>query len=397
MKQLPRVVRWFIAGLGGVLVLTGLLVIKGEGQRLQVQPDPTASAQPTATAVPGKVLSNLLLTVTDRKGRTLAATIVNRGSSDSHVDLVSIDPNVVVDLDTLGMVNLGATTLESSPDLVQDAVSVATGFPIEGTLVMQRLSLAGLIDGVGGIDVKSAGDFVVSPIGEQPIYVFKGQQHLDGTQASYYATFIQDGEPESARTTRLNAVLSATLSALPKDSQRLGEVITALGALAKSTIPTQSIAGLFLDLNAGKAWNSVTRYAVPTVASDLSKAPEDGWMRVSRAASLALAQMLTGATVSTTGKDAPVVVMVRSGLPADRIAARQALVAAKLSFVDGGSRKVRAHSTLTVSPRLTQIEVADIAKALKLPVDVVANLKVKANLPADALVTLGTDVLVPNP
>ena len=397
MKQLPRVVRWFVAGLGGVLVLTGLLVIKGEGQRLQVLPDATASAKPTETAVPGKKLSNLLLAVTDRKGKTLAATIVSRGSSNSHIDLVSIDPNVVVDLDTLGMANLGSTTLESSPNLVQDAVSIATGFPIEGTLVMQRLSLAGLIDGIGGIEVQSAGDFVVSPIGEPPIYVFKGRQHLDGTQASYYATFIQEGEEEIARTKRLNTVLSATLSALPQDSQRLGEVITALGTIARSTIPTPSIADLFLDLNSGNAWKSVSRYSVPTVASDMSEVPTDTWLRVSRRASLALAQKLTGATVSTSDDAAPIVVMVRCKLPADRKDARRALLAADFAFVDGGSSKVRAHSSLWVSQRLTQSQVVAIAQALQLPVDVVTNLKVKANLPADALVTLGTDVTSPNP
>ena len=396
MKQLPRVVRWLIGGLGAVALLTGLLVVKGEGQRAQLPPHVTTSASPTATAVPGKRLANLLLTVTDRKGRTLAATIVNRSLDSSHVDIVSVDTDVVVDLDTLGMTNLGSTSLETSPDLVQDAVSVATGFPIEGTLVLQRLSLAGLIDGVGGIDVTSSGDFVVSPIDEQPVYVFAGTQHLDGTQASYYATFLQEGEPESARVARLNTVLSATLSALPKDAKRLKEVITALGALAKSTVPTQDIAGLFLDLNAGQAWKSISQAAIPTVASDLSVEPASGWLRVSRGASLKLARKITGQTVSSV-PDAPVVVMVGSAVPADRLQARSELVGATLAFVDGGTRKARAHSTLAVDPRLTQDQIAQIAKALKLHATVVESLKVKANLPADALVTLGTDILVPNP
>jgi anionic cell wall polymer biosynthesis LytR-Cps2A-Psr (LCP) family protein len=396
VKQLPRVVRWLIGGLGAVALLTGLLVVKGEGQRAQLPPDVTTSASPTATAVPGKRLANLLLTVTDRKGRTLAATIVNRSLDSSSIDIVSVDTDVVVDLDTLGMTNLGSTSLETSPDLVQDAVSVATGFPIEGTLVLQRLSLAGLIDSVGGIDVTSAGDFVVSPIDEQPVYVFAGMQHLDGTQASYYATFLQEGEPESSRVARLNTVLSATLSSLPKDSKRLKEIITALGALAKSTVPTQDIAGLFLDLNAGQAWKSISKVAIPTVASDLSVEPESGWLRVSRGASLKLARKITGQTVSSV-PDAPVVVMVGSAVPADRLQARSELVGASLAFVDGGARKARAHSTLSVDPRLTQVQIAQIAKALKLPATVVESLKVKANLPADALVTLGTDVLVPNP
>ncbi len=397
MNELPRVLRWLVGGLGAVALLTGLLVVKGEGQRAPLPPDVTASATPTTTAVPGKRLSNLLLTITDRKGHTLVSTILNQSPNNAHVDIVSVDPNVVVDLDTLGMTNLGSTSLESSPDLVQDAVSVATGFPIEGTLVMQRLSLAGLIDGVGGIDVVSAGDFVVSPIGEQPVYVFHGAQHLDGTHASYYATFLQDGEPESARTERLNEVVSATLSSLPKDSKRLKEVITALGALAKSTIPTQSIAGLFLDLNAGHSWSSISKFAIPTVPSDLGRYPTSTWLRVSRAASLKIAQKLTGKTVSTSSENSPVVVMVGATLPADRLQARQALLGADLAFVDGGARKTHAHSTFAVDPRLTPAQIAKIAQALKLPASVIAKVKVKENLPADALVTLGTDVLVPNP
>ena len=236
----------------------------------------------------------------------------------------------------------------------------------------------------------------MSPIDEQPVYVFAGTQHLDGTQASYYATFLQEGEPESARVARLNTVLSATLSALPKDAKRLKEVITALGALAKATVPTRDIAGLFLDLNEGQAWKSISQTAIPTVASDLSVEPESGWLRVSRGASLKLAREITGQTVSSV-PDAPIVVMVGSAVPADRLQARSELVGASLAFVDGGMRKARAHSTLSVDPRLTQDQIAQIAKALKLPATVVQTFKVKANLPADALVTLGTDVLVPNP
>ena len=396
MKQLPRVLRWLVGGLGAVALLTGLLVVKGEGQRTPLPPDVTASATPSSSAVPGKRLSNLLLTVTDRKGHTLVASILNLSADNSHVDIVSVDPRTVVDLDTRGMASLGSTSLETSPDLVQDAVSVATGFPIEGTLVMQRLSLAGLIDGVGGIDVVSAGDYVVSPIGEQPVYVFHGAQHLDGTQASYYATFLQDGEPESARVARLNTVVAATLSSLPKDGKRLKEVITALGALAKSTIPTQSIAGLFLDLNAGNAWKSVSKVAIPTAQSDLEQVPDSAWLRVTRAASLKLAKKIAGQTASDVA-EAPIVVMVGSAEPADRIQARSALTSAGIAFVDGGARKTRTHSALTVDPRLTPTQISEIAQVLKLPANVVARVKVKANLPADALVTLGTDVLVPNP
>ena len=396
MNRIPLFLRWLAGGLIGVAVITGLLVVKGDGQIAPLPSQITASASPSATTVTPS-LHHLLLTVTDRKGATLSATLINKSKNRMSTDIVSIDPHIVMDLDTLGMTSLGSTTLESSPDLVQDATAVATGFPIEGTLVMQRLSLAGLVDGVGGIDIVSTGDFVVSPVGDQPIYVFKGKQHLDGTQASYYATFLQDGEVESARMTRMNQVLSATLSALPSDELRLNEIITALGALAKSTVPSQQIAQLFLDLDKASAWKTARRVVIPTTTSDLTANTQLGWLRVKRGASLALAQQITGTTVSDFGIESRVVVMVASAQPEDRLAARDALDGEGLAFVDGGVRKTPKVTALAVSPQLTQVQVAEITKALKLPVSVVSELKVVGNLPADALVTLGTDVLVPNP
>ncbi len=396
MSRVPPILRWLAGGLFGVAIITGLLVIKGDGQIAPLPTQVSTSATPRPTKVV-PTLHHLLLTVTDRKGATLSASIVNHSLDGSSTNVVAVDPHIVMDLDTLGMASLGSSTLETSPDLVQDATSVATGFPIDGTLVMQRLSLAGLVDGVGGIDITSAGDFIVTPVGDQPIYVFKGKQHLDGTKASYYATFLQDGETEAARMERMSQVLSATLSAMPTDEQRLNEIITALGALAKSTVPSQEIAQMFLELDKAQALGGVPQHRVPTVASDLTADTSLGWLRVKRGASLTLARTLTGATVSDYGLKPPVVVMVSSSKPEDRLAARDALVGKKLAFVDGGNRKTPAVTTLSVSPRLTQAQVSQIAAALKLPVSVVSELKVVGNLPADALVTLGTDVLVPNP
>ena len=397
MNRVPSFLRWLAGGLIGVAVVTGLLVLKGQGQKAPLPASITATASPTSTAVPALQLQRLLVTVTDKSGHTLTATIINRRSNSTAVDFVNIDSRTVVDLDTLGMASLDSSTSETSANLVQDSITAATGFPIDGTLVLQRLSLAGLIDGVGGIDIVSDGDYVVSPDGVTPVYVYKGQQHLDGTQASYYATFLQFGQTESSRSQHLSQVLSAAFAKLPHTDNRLGEVITALGALARSTVPSDQVAQMMLHINATQGFAAVNTVRVPTVKSDLGSDPTLGWRRVNRKASLALAQALTGETSSSTGAGAPIVVMVTGGTPAQRLAQRDKLVAAQLPFADGGPAKARPVTIFQVSTRLTKEQIAHVAQALALPAAVAAAPQITANLQADAVVTLGTDVFTPNP
>jgi hypothetical protein len=62
---------------------------------------------------------------------------------------------------------------------------------------------------------------------------------------------------------RTNQVLRAVFENQQGDQERVDEVLSALGSLAKSNVPTQSIARLIVELRAANLWPSANISRVP--------------------------------------------------------------------------------------------------------------------------------------
>ena len=163
MHRLPWFLRWLAASLAAVAVLTFAFVLKGSGQ-----PEPLPSgivATPTSSANPASAISNLLVVLTDDAGAVTGAAVLSRQESGLHV--VTINPNVAIDLGDSGVTSLATLVGQPSPGVVQAGVIQATGWQIDATIVMARLAFAGLIDLVGGIDVVSDRELLVGDPSQQ--------------------------------------------------------------------------------------------------------------------------------------------------------------------------------------------------------------------------------------
>jgi anionic cell wall polymer biosynthesis LytR-Cps2A-Psr (LCP) family protein len=124
--------------------------------------------------------------------------------------------------------------------------------------------LAGLVDGVGGITIDSQNLYRVSESGEAAQYVRPGSAVLTGGDAAGYAMVKSPFETTDEFMSRTNQVLRAVFENQQGDEARVDEVLSALGSLAKSNVPTQSIARLIVELRTSNLWSSANISRVPS-------------------------------------------------------------------------------------------------------------------------------------
>ena len=215
MNRIPSFLKWLISSILAIALLTGVFVIRGDGQAAPLPAELTASPTPSSTAEPASDINNLMI-------------------------------------------------LQGSFDGVDQAISGALGIPIDGSMFLQRLALAGLVDGVGGVTIDSDNLYRVSESGEAAEYVRPGSALLPGGAAAGYAMVKSEFETTDEFMDRTNQVLRAVFENIQGDQARVDEVLSALGSLAKSNVPTSSIARLIVELRTDNLWPSANISRVPS-------------------------------------------------------------------------------------------------------------------------------------
>ena len=253
MNRIPPFLKWLTSALVAIGLLTGILFLKGEGQPTPLPEQVTATPTP-GTELPIAEVNNLLIALIDSSQHIVSATILQKALDDSSLHVVNVDPDTEISVAGQAPVKLADAGLGGSFDGVDEAISVAIGTPVDGSVYLQRLALAGLVDSVGGISVTSDGIYRVSVPEELDAYVYKGTANLDGKQAAGYAMVRGRTETAESFTSRTNQVLRATFEKMPSDQQRVEEVLSALGSLARSNVPTASIAKLVVSLRDNNLW-----------------------------------------------------------------------------------------------------------------------------------------------
>lgn len=388
MNRVPSFLRWLSAGIASVALLTGLFVLKGEGQRAPLPAEVTATANPTAQ--PGKLL-RLMVVLTDETGATTGVAIISRSNDSKTLRIYNIDPQSVIDLGDQGLRPLSQTTQETFISELQSGVIAATGIPIDGTLRMQRLPLAGLVDSVGGITVNSPQGFLVSGLDENPVFVPAGISRVTGAQAADFATFAEVGAPEADRIGRLNQVLSAIFQALPTDEKLLTETLEALGAMVTTSVPTNEVVKMFIEINKENVWPLAVARTLPTTASDLEQVNTSNWLRIERNQTAPIGGAMEVSTIPKTV--APLTVMVKGGLATARIQMREVLAQAGYSFIDGGNPGMVNQTEIAVAPTLSADSVTKMLAAMKMDVIWVGRVTTLENPSVDVVVTLGSDFI----
>jgi anionic cell wall polymer biosynthesis LytR-Cps2A-Psr (LCP) family protein len=265
VNRIPSFLKWLISSLLAVALLTGVFVLRGDGQAAPLPPEITdsPSASPSATTDPATDIDNLMVALVDSEQKIVSVTVLRQSDDGSKFAIVNIDPSALIVPPGQGFVPISDAGLQGSFDGVDQAIAGAYGIPIDGSIYLERLALAGLVDGVGGVTINSDNLYRISEPGEPASYVRLGSAVLPGGPAAGYAMIKSNFETTDQFMNRTNQVLRAVFENLQGDEARVDEVLSALGSLAKSNVSTQSIARLIVELRAANLWPSANISRVP--------------------------------------------------------------------------------------------------------------------------------------
>jgi anionic cell wall polymer biosynthesis LytR-Cps2A-Psr (LCP) family protein len=257
VNRIPAFLKWLTNSLLAIALLTGIFVIRGDGQATPLPAEITAA--PTATAdvtQPAKEIESLMFALIDQNQKIISVTVIRQSQDKKKLFVVNIDPTTLIVPPGQGFVPISDAGLQGSFAGVDKAISGALGIPVDGSIYLQRLAYAGLVDSIGGITIASDNLYRVSEIGELPRYVRFGTSLLTGSDAAGYAMSQSEFESTDEFMTRGNHVLRAVFENLQGDEERVDEIFSALGSIARSNVPTSSIARLIIELREENLWPS---------------------------------------------------------------------------------------------------------------------------------------------
>jgi len=248
---------------------------------------------------------------------------------------------------------------------------------------------------VGGVVVDvDANVYVTQPDGKEVILVAAGEKKLlEGPQAAAYATYLAPGEDAIARMPRYQKVLAATLAKLPSDGSKIEAIVTALGASAKSSLPSAALSAYLAKLRDLLVDADMHYQPLPTEAIDGSTPTA---YRVDQAKTTTMINQYLPDAKRKAGPNSQVRVYVQNGVgtPGLNAKARQLLVDAGFSYVNGGNAEGFGQATtLILIPDDTAQSKkwgADIATALKVPASDIAVSSDHQSI-GDVAVVLGAD------
>jgi len=397
VERTPSFLKWLASSLAGIALFTGLFLLKGNGRALPVLPQasPTASSSPTQVE-PARDLHTLLVTVTRDDQHIASSLLIVATSNVSKVRLFVIEPRIVIDTGASSLTNLATAGFETSSSNVQRALTNALGVRIDGSLVLQRLALAGLIDSVRGVDIENPSSIRVPIQQRRDLVIPPGKVHLDGSRAAAYALVRIPHESMVVRTARLDMVLRAAVLKLPNDFERMKQTLSALGSLSRTTVPTGDVANFLLKVKRERVWKAAKSINFVTVPSRLVPHHSAGWQRFDLERVVQQVSTFTK-TVFVAANPSSVRVAVVSHYPSDRLLVRKDFRDTSYVFVDGGesalpkvthvrilgtvSAQVLDNLVATLGLKHVDVTRSDLAKVRKSSLHPIA----------DLTVTLGVD------
>ena len=264
MNRIPAFLKWLTSSLLAIALLTGVFVIRGDGQAAPLPDQVTATPlAPEEVVEPSEEVNNLMFALIGSDQKIISVTVIRQSLNGEKLSIVNIDPKTFIVPPGQGFVPISDAGLQGSFDGVDKAISGALGIPIDGSIYLQRLAYAGLVDSIGGITIVSDNLYRVSEPGELPRYVRAGTSLLEGSDAAGYAMLQSKFETTDEFMARGNQVLRAVFENLQGDQERIDEIFSALGSIARSNVPTASIAQLIIELRASNLWPSADISRLP--------------------------------------------------------------------------------------------------------------------------------------
>lgn len=377
-------------------VALGVLVVVGVAWWLTHRDGDLAATAPTTAPTDPALRQPTLLVQLRGEDQLAAATgLLAVGGPSDRGTMVLIPSNLYLDASTGGNLPLSEVARLPDPNASADAISDLIGVRVDGTFVMDPAAFAGLVDAVGGITASV--DVNVTETGADgatTIVVPAGTQRLTGLQAAKFATYLAPGEPEQARLARFQQVFRLVMAGLPAEPTQIDPILTSLGSLGRSTVPTSQLAEFFSRFRASVVADDVDYPGLPV--TKIETGGEDTAFGADQQAVSTMVKRYLPDAVRQPGPNSKVRVLVQNGriVPGLGSAARDRLVDGGFTYVYGGNA-----ATLLDGP--TQIVVPDtskeslewgagIAKALGVPASDV-RVATEGQTIADVIVVLGTD------
>ncbi|MEY4492677.1 MAG: hypothetical protein RL355_26 [Actinomycetota bacterium] len=353
MNRIPEFLKWLVVTVVSLALLTTFFFIRG-----QQQPDVV-----TNPVEAGELKTLLIQLAADDKQTGGLALLVKEEKVGLRV--FNISPRVVSLFGNNGLMTAAQAGTQVAPDVVAQALASATGIRIDGTLTMQRLAIAGLVDGVGGVQVDAKSGLLVSGPQEEAKYVAPGIQTLDGQHAAGYAMIRQVIETEDDQIERMNEIIRALFSKLPEDLAKAEETIVALGSLARSNVSTADISKFLVSLNQENLWQSVKFTSVVTDPSELQLSGGSDWLRVRQPDNFKkVAKIAPRSLMHFT--DTNMRVEVATSLPTDRALIASQIAELGFDFIDGGYSRTPEVTTIRTSASVNKEDIEKLKAKLGL-------------------------------
>lgn len=387
----PERSSWLMWGAGVVVFLVVALGLVTLVRSVMGGGTPEALPSPTSTGFDRQ--RTLLVQLRDSQKLALDNSIVATGGGLGGAQIMS-PSRLLVDVAGAGQMPLAESVRVLGASASQDALSDLLALKIDGSLTMERLAFAGLVDAVGGIEANIAEDvFTTEKDGTQKVVVTAGTTKLDGVTAADYALATVEGEPEEVRLARWSEVLNKAIKALPDDPVKVQQIVTSLGATARTTVGAGELTEFLLQARKDLVADNQEARVLPTTPLDVG-----GDSLLVRAdlgmANQMLSTLMPQAQIASAEARTRVLVQNGVGTPGLGAVARDRLVDADFVYVNGGNAATfNTKTSAVIVPDGTSESAAlgaKVAKALKLPETSVVSAAAGQSV-ADVVVVLGAD------
>ena len=348
------------------------------------------------SSTPERTQATVLMSVIGADSSAVESALLAHDSKENRGVELLLPSRVISEVCGFGSQQLGRVVrLPGGERLTRESVSsMLGGVKVDGSWTLSATQLAQLIDRVGGVTVDVDTDVILTQNGRRVLVIPKGPaQHLAGSRAVTYATYLARGEDSTGNLPRLQSVLDAFVGALPRDPATAARLLGSGGKSTASTLGAPRLAELLLGLAADNRANTVLPSVLPVVKIDSGgeaafRVDADGTQK------LVSGNLAGSLPASANGPRAKVLIQNGVGTPGLVGSACRRIVNAGYSVVGSGNAstfdftksKVLVFDSSVASARLGD----QIARALKLSADDVAISQEGQNV-ADVIVILGKD------
>jgi anionic cell wall polymer biosynthesis LytR-Cps2A-Psr (LCP) family protein len=247
-----------------IVAVGALVIVLSLGLVSIVRSDGLPTPEPTPTAQ--DVEQTLLLQVLDADGYAVGNVVIGiEPPQDPPLTVMFSVPASLLVPEGDDSVTLGQTPQSADTLAAVKAIEDGLGVRIDAGLQLDRLAFAGLVDAVGGVWVNLERPVLLPAIGDEGRFraLGPGWVKMDGIAAADYAVLRIPGESEQDRIDRFIRVLEDVLEKLPRTEDQMRQLLTSLGSLAQTTVPTEELVPFLMRVRADIAFGRVREETLP--------------------------------------------------------------------------------------------------------------------------------------